>query len=95
MKAFVDWLQQDTDANLAESGGESVEASFEDDMNLEPNIEAVVQNGNILLGFYHQLPEATPEAMVKEEDEDVSVDFIAAMYNLSLMIDGAIVQVSI
>ena len=59
-----------------------------EDINLEPNIEAVKQGESIILGFYQP-----SEEDLAEEEEEV-FDFSAAAYNLSVMIDGVVVTVS-
>mmetsp|Transcript_8614 Transcript_8614/g.18523 ORF Transcript_8614/g.18523 Transcript_8614/m.18523 type:complete len:571 (-) Transcript_8614:36-1748(-) len=84
-------LEQGTDADETEFF-EDGEISVEDDTNLEPNIEAVVQDGIIHLAFYAPLLGATPQTNSEETDDEGEIDLRATMYNLSLIIDGAIVQ---
>jgi len=76
--------KEDTDSVVAQCYPELLQ----EDINLEANIEAVEQNGNVLIGFYQ--PEIPSVAV--EEDEDDMLDYSTAVYNLSVMIDGAVVQ---
>mmetsp|Transcript_24732 Transcript_24732/g.53347 ORF Transcript_24732/g.53347 Transcript_24732/m.53347 type:complete len:574 (-) Transcript_24732:148-1869(-) len=64
-------------------------ADVADGVSSDPSIEAVEQDGEILLAFYEPLPDEMNKGEVDEEGE---IDMSAAVYNLSLVIDGAVVQ---
>eukprot|EP00584_Thalassiosira_punctigera_P027676 CAMPEP_0172579204 /NCGR_PEP_ID=MMETSP1067-20121228/139124_1 /TAXON_ID=265564 ORGANISM="Thalassiosira punctigera, Strain Tpunct2005C2" /NCGR_SAMPLE_ID=MMETSP1067 /ASSEMBLY_ACC=CAM_ASM_000444 /LENGTH=518 /DNA_ID=CAMNT_0013371913 /DNA_START=147 /DNA_END=1703 /DNA_ORIENTATION=- len=60
----------------------------EEDINLEPNIEAVVQDGNVILGFNQPLA----AAMSEEDVEHFEIDWSAVKFTLLSMIDEAAVR---
>ena len=65
---------------------------MEDDVNQEPNIEAVKEDDEIIFLAFYQPP--MPESLEKEGVEEGGIYLSAMMYNLSVMLDGVVIRAS-